>query len=650
MVNYPVLVVPCVEKGRGGGHLIRSLLLVRDLRALGRDARLCLAPGAGEGRANPPPDFSRLREGFSGSWLVSDPRLPGGPDAVTGPWAFIVLDRFKTPEAEFQSWAALAPLVGIDEGGPCRERFDFLIDLLPGPARRSAPNIQDLSLIPLPKNRRPPSKTGGENGGASKPLKVLISFGAEDPAGLGPLVTRVLAAGNGGRAGNGAGDMEICFLPGRLHGQGPADIPGGPGVRVLEPLPCLGEHLAVYDLLITHFGLTAFEALYAGLPVLLVSPGPYHEKLAKNAGFYSAGIGRKGARRAGSLLFREQPGGKKTLNRAFLETLGPEKTAARHGLDKPPRRTLAELLGTFAPMITPRCPGCGGENRPAGNRKGPAPVLARFDRRTYRRCPCCGIIYMERLDPPPVEYGGEYFFGLYKKQYGKTYIEDFPNLIALGKERLHRIRALLAEKPGGKTGTPVKRLLDIGCAYGPFLVAAGEAGFSPVGLDPAEDAVVYIRETLKLEAHQGFFPDTGVSALGGEGSFDVVSLWYVIEHFREPRRVLAEARRLLKPGGALAFSTPSLTGVSGRKNRKVFLEKSPPDHWTVWSPQGCGKLLRMSGFRPRRVYVTGHHPERFPLLGRFARPGGPVYAVLLRLSRFFRLGDTFEVYAQKDKS
>jgi 2-polyprenyl-3-methyl-5-hydroxy-6-metoxy-1,4-benzoquinol methylase len=438
--------------------------------------------------------------------------------------------------------------------------------------------------------------------------------------------------------------MEIYLLPGAVSGhRGPADLPGGPGVRVLPPVPHLGEHLAEYDLLITHFGLTAFEALHAGLPVLLVSPGPYHEKLAKNAGFRSAGTGRRGARRAGSLLFREEPGGRKRLNRAFLETLGPEKTAARHGLDTPPAQTLADLLGTFSPLVSPRCPACGRENRPA--------AAARFDRRTYRRCRRCGVIYMERLDPPPVEYSRDYFFDHYKKQYGKTYIEDFPHLKALGKERLHRIQALVAENPGGtpQAGAGGKRrLLDIGCAYGPFLAAAGEAGFSPAGLDPAEDAVAYIRETLKLEARRGCFPDTGADALGGEESFDVVSLWYVIEHFREPRRVLAEIRRLLRPGGVLAFSTPSFTGVSGRKSRKVFLEKSPPDHWTVWSPQNCGKILKKSGFRLRDIRVTGHHPERFPLVGQFARPGKPLYAVLLRLSRIFRLGDTFEVYARKD--
>jgi SAM-dependent methyltransferase len=616
----PILAVPCVEKGRGGGHLVRSLVLVRDLRALGREAWLYLA-GGGEG-----PDLVRLCEGFRPAWLVSEPQSPAAP------WAFIVLDRFATPEAEFHRWAALAPLIGVDEGGPCRRHFDFLIDLLPGlnrrPCRRA--NVQDPSLIPLPKNRRPPG-AGTEPG---KPLRTLISFGAEDPAGLGPLVCKALAAQNA------AGELDIDFIPGGLR-QTPGGEGPGASVRTLPPVPHLGEYLAAYDLLITHFGLTAFEALYAGVPALLVSPGPYHEKLAKGAGFYSAGMGRRGARRAAALLFR-RAGGRKTLNRAFLAKLGPEKTAARHGLDGPQKQSFAGLAASFFPQISPACPACGGPVRPAGAARftGPFPrVLARFPRRTYRRCPRCGIVYLDRLDPPPIEYGRDYFFDFYKKQYGKTYIEDFPGLIAAGRGRLNRIQALMPGRPAGE-----KRLLDIGCAYGPFLLAAGEAGFSPLGIDPAEDAAAYVRETLKLEARQGAFPDISLET----ESFDVITLWYVIEHFQDPRRALAEIRRLLKPGGVLAFSTPSLDGVSGRKNRRAFLEKSPEDHRTVWSPQTCGRILKIAGFRVRRIHVTGHHPERFSLLGRFAGSGGPVSALLLGLSRIFRLGDTFEVYAQKD--
>jgi 2-polyprenyl-3-methyl-5-hydroxy-6-metoxy-1,4-benzoquinol methylase len=597
--------------------------------------------------------------------------------------------------------------------------------------RGPEPNVRDPSLIPLPKNRRPFRESGEAEQAAGKPLKILVSFGAEDPAGLGPLVYRALAAGYGGQAGyssqagNTAGGIELDLIPGELHrdpaalpgelppnpvdipsglhrspaarpgelSPSPADIPGGlhrdstarpgelppspvdipggarrpgpadsasggflpqdqtstpSGFRVLEPFPNLGEHLAGYDLLITHFGLTAFEALYAGTPVLLVSPGPFHEKLAKQAVFFSAGIGPKGARRAASLV--RQAGG--SLNRLFPAALSPEKTATRHGLHKPQERTLAGLLGNLAPLVSPECPACGSvpAGLPAGDRAVPSgtlvPALARFPRRTYRRCPRCGVVYMERLDPPPVEYGRDYFFDCYRRQYGKTYIEDFPGLVAAGKERLNRIQALAGGTSPPAPGSPGgKRLLDIGCAYGPFLAAAKEAGFSPLGIDPAEDAVRYVRETLKLEALQGFFPETPIPGEKQDHGFDVITLWYVIEHFRDPRRVLGEIRRLLKPGGTLAFSTPSLSGVSGRKNRTAFLEKSPADHWTLWSPRSCGRILKQAGFRLRRVQVTGHHPERFPLAGRFARRGGVLYAALFLLSRIFRLGDTFEAYA-----
>jgi hypothetical protein len=47
------------------------------------------------------------------------------------------------------------------------------------------------------------------------------------------------------------------------------------------------------------------------------------------------------------------------------------------------------------------------------------------------------------------------------------------------------------------------------------------------------------------------------------------------------------------------------------------------------------------------VRVTGHHPERFPLLGSLARRSGLVYRVVAAVSRLLRLGDTFEVYAVK---
>jgi SAM-dependent methyltransferase len=410
---------------------------------------------------------------------------------------------------------------------------------------------------------------------------------------------------------------------------------------VLRAIPSLGEHLAEYDLLVTHFGLSAFEALHAGIPVLLVSPGPYHQRLARTAGFVSAGIGAPGARRLGRRLSRCRD----VRGRAFRDLEERCRSLARrHGVAGE-RKSFAGFMDALRPQfLVRRCPCCGDS---AG------PVLARFPRQSFRRCPRCGLIYQARIDEAPIEYKGEYFFELYRRQYGRTYLEDFPNLLSMAERRLARIFPLLPGDllPGapGKPERPPLKLLDIGCAYGAFLQAASCSGFDVLGLDPAEDAVRYVRDTLGLPARRGFFPsgDTAGTPPGPAASFSVLSLWYVIEHFPDPAGALEEGRRLLREGGVLAFSTPSFSGISGRSSLKTFLEKSPGDHWTIWSPRICRKILRRHGFRVKKILITGHHPERFPLLG--PRCGkGPVYRFLSLLSRIFGLGDTFEVYAVKE--
>jgi 2-polyprenyl-3-methyl-5-hydroxy-6-metoxy-1,4-benzoquinol methylase len=319
--------------------------------------------------------------------------------------------------------------------------------------------------------------------------------------------------------------------------------------------------------------------------------------------------------------------------------------AEKYCLDKTPRQSLAELINSVKLYVSRNCPVC------ATPLDGP--VLARFPERSYRACKHCGIISMNRLNPPPVEYGKEYFFEQYQKQYGKTYIEDFPNLVAVGKRRLAIIKPLL--HCGGTAGGNGQPVLDIGCAYGPFLAAAREEGFSPYGIDPAEDAINYVTCTLNIPATQGFFPLQeagdrvgGIAALGA-GEYAVVSLWYVIEHFSDCVPVFAEIPRLLKPGGVLAFATPSFSGISGRASLKRFLERSPADHWTIWSPAACTRALSMAGFSIKKIVNCGHHPERFPLLGKYARTKkSPLYRIFLAFSTIFSLGDTFEAYAMKN--
>jgi 2-polyprenyl-3-methyl-5-hydroxy-6-metoxy-1,4-benzoquinol methylase/spore coat polysaccharide biosynthesis predicted glycosyltransferase SpsG len=586
MNSGSILVVPACEKGRGGGHLIRCMALICGLRGLGRDAWLLLSANNGADKLIDSAEFNR-------SWIIAENDIP----KIS--WECIILDRFQTPSEELSRWTSLAPVIGIDEGGPARDHFDFLIDILPG-CNRIKPNIADPSLLPLPSTCKQKEQS------EFAPLKVLVSFGQEDSAGLGPAVAEALAAKN-------IGSMDIILLNGGL---------------TTPPLPHLKEHLHEYDLIITHYGLTAFEALYAGVPVILVSPGAYHEKLAKAAGYYSIGVGKGRAVKLARLLL-----GKGNINQMFLESLKNRcaALAAKYNLNRPPRQSLAELINSFTPDVSRNCPVCGAALQ--------IPALARFAERSYRRCKHCGIIGMNRLNPPPITYQREYFFESYQKQYGKTYLEDFPNLTAMGKRRLAIIKSLLPDNTVADVA-----LLDIGCAYGPFLVAAQEKGFSPFGIDPSEDAIRYVTQNLNIPAIQGFFPHS--SFLIPHSSFSCISLWYVIEHFRDCVPVLKEIRTLLKHGGVLAFATPSFSGVSGRFSIKRFLERSPADHWTIWSPTVCKKALKNADFLVKKIVNSGHHPERFPLLGKCAGSRkSPLYWLLLGVSKTFSLGDTFEVYA-----
>jgi 2-polyprenyl-3-methyl-5-hydroxy-6-metoxy-1,4-benzoquinol methylase len=575
--------------------------LVRDLRRLGRDALLYL-PGLGEGRteAEAREVLAQVIENLDEVPLVCD------GDAPRRDWDFVIFDRFATPAREFNRFFGATPVIGIDEGGPERPRFDFLLDLLPSLPSRPPPNTLRPDLLCLPAKRK-------DAGGAAAPLKILVSFGGEDAAGLGPVTARACAV---------TGLAELTLVSGALN----RETAGGAAFTSLPFIKNLRDRLAEYDLLITHFGVCAFEALYAGVPVLLVSPDRLHEALARAARLFSAGRGVKSAARLGRLLFS---GGR--LNTAFLGELTERcaEAARRYKLDGPPPETLAAYINRLEPKALPSCPLCGQQGRAA----------ARFRDRTYRRCPRCNTLYMSRAGPPDIRYTEAYFFENYKKQYGKTYLEDFPNLTAQARRRLTVIKGLLENGPRGG-------LLDIGCAYGAFLSCARGEGFHDcAGIDASAGAVMYVRDKLNINAARGLFPDDGLPQTSRK--FDVVTLWYVIEHFENVKTVLEKIYSLLNSGGLLAFSTPNGSGISGRLSRKRILEKSPADHWTVWDARRVKKVLRRFGFAVKKVVITGHHPERFPFCSRLTGGRGIVYRTVLALSKLLRLGDTFEVYAKK---
>ncbi len=105
---------------------------------------------------------------------------------------------------------------------------------------------------------------------------------------------------------------------------------------------------------------------------------------------------------------------------------------------------------------------------------------------------------------------------------------------------------------------PGARLLDIGCGDGALTgLIRSRLGARVVGIDPSADAVALARRCFAERGWEGDFEVSDAYATGlVDGSFDAAVSADVIEHVRQPERLLAEARRLVRPGGALVVTTP----------------------------------------------------------------------------------------------
>jgi SAM-dependent methyltransferase len=136
-------------------------------------------------------------------------------------------------------------------------------------------------------------------------------------------------------------------------------------------------------------------------------------------------------------------------------------------------------------------------------------------------------------------------------------------------------------------GGPGRRVLDLGCRDG-ALTRAYTEGNEVVGVDADREALAEA-EKLGIETR---WADLDESLPFEDESFDVVVAGELLEHLRDPHRLVAEARRVLKPGGTLVGSVPNAYRL---KNRLRFLAgrkpEDDPTHLQMFSARDVRTLL-----------------------------------------------------------
>ncbi len=143
-------------------------------------------------------------------------------------------------------------------------------------------------------------------------------------------------------------------------------------------------------------------------------------------------------------------------------------------------------------------------------------------------------------------------------------------------------------------------MLDLGCRDGALTRAYAE-GNDVVGVDADRDALAAASE-LGIETR---WADLDEPLPFDEASFDVVVAGELLEHLRDPRALVAEARRVLRPGGTFVASVPNAYRL---KNRLRFLAgrkpEDDPTHLQMFSADDVRALL--AGFDdPELHFIAG---------------------------------------------
>jgi SAM-dependent methyltransferase len=242
------------------------------------------------------------------------------------------------------------------------------------------------------------------------------------------------------------------------------------------------------------------------------------------------------------------------------------------------------------------------------------------------RCRRCALIYVNpRIDARVLTSG-----------YSDA--ED-PQFVAQNEARIHTFRRTLQDiLKRLKISVSGKRLLDVGCAGGAFPVAARDLGFDVIGIEPSRWLANFARCTYAIDVRQGILEEKTFP----KQSFDVITLWDVIEHLPQPTEVLQLIRSLLKPGGMLFVNYPDVNSIAARllgKRWPFWLSV----HLLYYTRQTMTEQLHRAGFKP--LWFQSSWPS-LPVgyVARRAVPYFPPAAILPPLLDFLRLSKVSLTY------
>lgn len=151
------------------------------------------------------------------------------------------------------------------------------------------------------------------------------------------------------------------------------------------------------------------------------------------------------------------------------------------------------------------------------------------------------------------------------------------------KNKLHLIHSLSSK------GT----LLDIGAGTGEFLLICKKNGWQVTGIEPSDKAkAIAQKKGIHIETALGGLPDH---------SFDVITMWHVLEHVPDLNHQLDELKRLLKPNGTIIIAVPNFNSLDAKLYQEYWAAYDVPIHLWHFSKTAIQKIFATKDMELKKI-------------------------------------------------
>lgn len=156
------------------------------------------------------------------------------------------------------------------------------------------------------------------------------------------------------------------------------------------------------------------------------------------------------------------------------------------------------------------------------------------------------------------------------------------------KRTLKQKRRLIERASGIKKG----RLLDVGSGTGAFANEMQQAGWQVTGLEPDADARAVGKQSYNID-----LADIGQFYQLQESSYDVITMWHVLEHVHDLQGYIAKLKLLLTENGKLFIAVPNYTSKDAAAYKEQWAAYDVPRHLYHFSPRSMQVLMEKHGLR-----------------------------------------------------